>query len=128
MKKINWLADVAEHDYAAAWNYLTLRLDEHRADLVIDALRQAELTHRRANDIIRGCGLHPLAKTDPGVAKNLAKIGAGKPLSPVLVVSYELGGDIADGYHRVSTAYLGDPYQLVPLRLASLPRVNRLGQ
>ncbi len=120
--KPQWLPDVAAHDYEAARNYLTLRLDEHRADVAIAALRASgHVEQRRANDIIRACGLPALPREDPGVAKNLAKIKAGKKLSPVLLVSYGYGGDIADGYHRVSAAYLLDPYGLVPLRIGHVP-------
>src|ERR1700748_1299591 len=50
---IRWLDEVAEHDYAAAQAYLSLRLDEQRASKVIARLRKAPLTKRRANDILR---------------------------------------------------------------------------
>jgi hypothetical protein len=56
------------------------------------------------------------------LARHLGK-GAGRhPLSPVLVVSFDDGGDIADGYHRVSAAYQTDPYTPVPARIASVSR------
>lgn len=120
MKKPRWLDDVAPHDFDAALAYLTLKLDPSRAEAAVAGLRAATLEWRRANDIIRACGLEPLPDTDPGVAKNLRKIRAGKPLSPVLLVSYHFGGDIADGYHRVSTVYLIDPFALVPLRVTNV--------
>jgi len=117
---IRWLDDVAEHDYAAAEAYLSLRFDEHRATKVVGQLRKSKLTHRRANDILRAAGLQPASLEDPGVVKDLIKIIEGKELSPVLVVSHADGADIADGFHRVSLIYRVDPYGLVPLRLATL--------
>jgi hypothetical protein len=121
VKKIRWLPDVAPHDYQAAQNYLSLRLDPARAELAVQHLSSAGVTRRRANDIIRACGLDVLPLTDAGVAKNLRKVRSGIALSPVLVVSYEVGGDIADGYHRVCMAYHRDPWSMVPLRLAHVP-------
>jgi hypothetical protein len=38
----------------------------------------------------------------------------------VLVVSFDDGAEIADGYHRVSLSYALDPFAAVPLRMASL--------
>jgi hypothetical protein len=120
--KIRWLADVADHDYDAALDYLTLKLDRPRAETMVAALRALPGPEpRRANDILRACGLRPLPRVDPGVARHLRK-DARKPLSPVLVVSFDDGGDIAVGYHRVSAAYQTDPYTLVPARIASVSR------
>lgn len=116
---IRWLKDVAPHDYEAALNYLTLRLDRQRASSAVRDLKAVPLEYRRANDILRACGLRPLTLDDQGVRKNFDKFLAGEKLSPVLAVSFELGGDIADGYHRVSLAYLLSPYTLVPLRMVS---------
>jgi hypothetical protein len=114
---IGWLDDVAEHDYAAAQAYLSLTLDERRADKVVAGLREAPLIFRRANDILRAARLEAAALDDPGVLKDLTKIIEGKRLSPVLLVRDANGTDIADGYHRVSLVYRVDPYGNVPLRL-----------
>lgn len=118
--KIDWLDDVAEHDYEAALHYLTLLLDRKRAKALVAKLRDAKLTHRRSNDILRASQHPALPMHDPGVIRDHAKAVQGHKLSPVLVVSFKYGGDIADGYHRVSLAYNLDPFALVPLRLASL--------
>ena len=120
---IEWLADVADHDYDSAYNYLSLRLDPDRAKLAVKALKKVKITNRRANDILRACGYPPLPLSDPGVHKDLLKSGTAK-LSPILVVSFESGGDIADGYHRVSLAYNIDPFSDVPLRLAQVPELE----
>jgi len=114
---IRWLDDVAEHDYAAAQAYLSLRLDEQRASKVIARLRKAPLTKRRANDILRAARLDPAALDDPGVIKDLLKVIQGKKLSPVLLIRDADRADIADGFHRVSLVHRIDPYGEVPLRL-----------
>ena len=117
---IRWRDDVAEHDYAAAQAYLSLRFDEHKTRDVVAELRKSLLTKRRANDILRAAGLEPAPLDDPGVMKDLIKIIEGNALSPVLMVRSARGAEIADGYHRVSLVYRIDPYGEVPLRLAGI--------
>ena len=114
---IAWLKDVAEHDYDAAYNYLSLKFDDKRASEVVDRMKKAKLTSRRSNDILRATGLPALPLTDPGVQRDLLKLLNGEQLSPVLVNDQKPGADIADGYHRVSLAYNIDPFMSVPLRL-----------
>jgi hypothetical protein len=114
---MSWLSDVADHDYDAAFNYLSLKLGKKRATDAVDRMKKAKLTSRRANDILRATGLPALPLTDPGVKRDLLKLLGGEKLSPVLVCDQEPGQDIADGYHRVSLAYNIDPFLMVPLRL-----------
>jgi hypothetical protein len=116
--RIQWLDDVADHDYRAAESYLSLKLEPAAAEKVVGRLRKAALTTRRANDILRAARLEPASLEDPGVVKDLVKVIEGKHLSPVLVVAGEESADIADGYHRVSLVYRIDPYGEVPLKLA----------
>ena len=118
---LQWLDDVAAHDFDAASAYLSLKLDEKRAVAAVGRLRKAEVTRRRANDILRACNLVALPLDDPGVRRDLLDAVSGKRLSPVLVVSTGDGGDIADGYHRVSLAYHLDPFGDVPLRIGAAP-------
>lgn len=116
---IRWREDVAEHDYAAAEAYLSLKVSPALLEDAVARLRKAKLTRRRANDILRAAGLGAAPLDDPGVVKDLIKVIEGKALSPILVVSDGAGAtDIADGFHRVSLVYRVDPYGLVPLRLA----------
>lgn len=115
----SWLADVEDKDFTAAYNYLSLKLDEGRADQIVRELRAAPLTHRRANDTLRACGYKALPLDDPGVKKEAVKLRAGRKLSPILVVRFEFGGDIADGFHRLSYTYGIDPYAEIPMRLAN---------
>lgn len=114
---IRWLKDVAEHDYDAAYNYLSLKFDEKHASQIVDRMKDAKVTARRANDILRATSLSPLPLTDPGVQRDLLKLLSGEKLSPVLVFDQKPGADIADGYHRVSLAYNINPFMTVPLRL-----------
>jgi hypothetical protein len=116
---IKWEDDVAEHDYAAANAYLSIKLTPAATDKVVSRLRKAKLTTRRANDILRASGLTAAPLDDPGVVKDLIKVIEGKRLSPVLVMGGPDGTDIADGFHRVSLVYRLDPYGDVPLRLAN---------
>ena len=118
---LQWLDDVAAHDFEAASAYLSLKLDEKQAATAIGRLRKAEVTRRRANDILRACNLVALPLDDAGVRRDLLNAVSGKRLSPVLVVSSGDGGDIADGYHRVSLAYHLDPFGDVPLRIGAAP-------
>ena len=114
---IKWLDDVANHDYAAAEAYLSLKLDAEAVKKTVKRLRKAPLTKRRANDILRAAGLEAAPLDDPGVMKDMIKVIEGKQLSPVLVVNNEPGADIADGYHRVSLVFRIDAYGEVPLKL-----------
>ena len=118
---LQWLDDVAAHDFDAASAYLSLKLDEKQAAAAVGRLRKAKVTRRRANDILRACSLVALPLEDPGVRRDLLNAVSGKRLSPVLVVSTRDGGDIADGYHRVSLAYHLDPFGDVPLRIGAAP-------
>jgi hypothetical protein len=121
---MRWKKDVAQHDYAAASSYLSIRFGETRAETMAAELRKLPVITRRANDILRATGRTPLPLSDPGVLKDLKKVLAGEKLSPILVAE----SDIADGYHRLSLAYALDPYATVPLKLRgiSLLRARRL--
>jgi hypothetical protein len=114
---IKWATEVAEHDYAAAEAYLSLKLDDDAVARAVRHLRKGHLTTRRANDILRASGLAPAALSDPGVVKDLIKVIEGRRLSPILVLSAKKGAEIADGFHRVSLVYQLDPYADVPLKL-----------
>jgi hypothetical protein len=110
---VQWRKDVADHDYAAASSYLSIRYGESQAEEMSAKLRKLPVISRRANDILRATRRDPLPLSDPGVLRDLQKVLAGEKLSPVLISD----GDIADGYHRVSLAYALDPYADVPLKL-----------
>jgi hypothetical protein len=116
----SWKSSVSAKDYDAANNYLSLLMDSGRARSAVLALKQAPIEQRRVNDILRACHLKPLPKDDTGVAKCLKEIAAGKTLEPVQVVSFDFGGDIADGYHRTSACYHLDPFMTIPVKIAEI--------
>ena len=117
---IRWKKDVVAHDFDAAEAYLSIRLNPEKAKSLVKRLRDAPLTQRRANDILRASGREALPLTDPGVLRDLELVARGQKLSPVLVVSFDDGAEIADGYHRVSLTYALDPFGAVPVRIATL--------
>ncbi len=116
--KIKWRDAVAEHDYAAAEAYLSIKLGKADVAKLIERLRQAPLTTRRANDILRAAGQSAAPLDDPGVMKDLIKVIEGTRLSPVLVIREDGDAEIADGYHRVSLIYRINAYGDIPLKLA----------
>lgn len=118
---VKWLKDVVRHDYDAAEAYLSLLLNDADATWLVARLREHQVVRRRANDILRACHREPLAWDDPTLRDDIDKVAAEKPLSPVLAVSFAVGADIADGYHRVSLAYHLHPETPVPLKIAGIP-------
>ena len=104
---LRWKKDVAEHDYAAASSYLSIRFGQDHADQVADKLRNMAVTTRRANDILRATGRTPLPLSDPGVLKDLKKVLAGEKLSPVLV---------AEGISRTAITGSPSPTRSIPTR------------
>jgi hypothetical protein len=116
---LRWLKDVEDHDFDAALAYLSLRFNETKAKSMVHALREAKVTTRRANDILRACDRPALSLEDPGVRRDFAKAAVSTKLSPVLLVTGK-DVDIADGYHRVSLAYHLNPFGDVPLRIGEV--------
>jgi hypothetical protein len=113
---ITWLAMPEHHDYQAAEDYLRLVLSPKHAEHATHQLRQVKRTRLwKAKDILRAAGLRPLGSDNEGVAAKLAKITAGRPLAPILLVEREDGPlIIADGYHRTSAAHHLDENAAIP--------------
>ena len=82
-------------------------------------------THFKAKDILRSSGLALLPADDQHVAADIAKVKAGKRLSPVLLVRGALARgfplQIADGYHRVCASYHLGENNDIPCRIVGLP-------
>lgn len=125
---VKWLDDPEDHDYLAAADYLSLISETGQCAATVDALRAADTTLRKAKDVLRAAHLDLLPATNPRVATDLAKINAGKRLSPILLVRGRvLDGvalQIADGYHRVCASYLTDENTPIPCRLVSWQAAN----
>ena len=118
---VTWLDAPEDHDYAAAADYLSMIAEEPAVTGTVAALQSAETVFRKAKDILRAARLKRLPVDNPHVRTDLARIGAGKKLSPILLVR---GSDshplqIADGYHRVCASYLTDENTPIPCRLVS---------
>jgi hypothetical protein len=120
----HWKNEPDEHDYPAALDYLTLLLSLDAAEATVEGLKKADLTHRKAKDLLRASRLETLPPTNLHVVADLAKVKAGKSLSPVLLVRGELKSDvpltIADGYHRICASYWLDENTDIPCRLIGL--------
>jgi hypothetical protein len=117
-----WKDEPDKHDYPAAASYLSLLAE---ADIVAALLRRldhAPVAQFKAKDILRASGLVALPSTNPHVARDLGKIAAGTPLSPVLLIRGDLvhgvPAQVADGYHRICASYFLDEDADVPCRIA----------
>jgi hypothetical protein len=129
----HWGDHPAEHDYPAAAAYLSLICSPAQVKTLVSSLRRAPIERRKAKDLLRASRLALLPPDNAHVASDLAKVKAGTPLSPVLLVRGDLGQDIpltiADGYHRVCASYhLNEnadiPCHLVDLHMRPRPRTR----
>jgi hypothetical protein len=118
---VSWLDEPESHDYGAATNYLSMLADSGTVSATVAELARAEPLTREAKDILRAARLGLLSADNPHVKSDLAKIAAGKKLSPILLVRGSAADpmQIADGYHRVCASYLTDENTPIPCRLVS---------
>jgi hypothetical protein len=116
----HWKNEPEEHDFPAAADYLSLGFPESVSASIVDALRSAPTTQRKAKDVLRAARLELLPKDDPEVVKDLKKVARGDALSPVLLVR---GAPlvVADGYHRICASYHLDEDADIPCRLVDAP-------
>lgn len=123
--KEHWKSTPDEHDYPAAYDYLSLVMTEADAMAMVDVLTNAPISHRKAKDLLRSSGLATLPQTNVHVAKDLEKVNTGAQLSPVLLVrgdaSYGAPLIVADGYHRICASYSIDEDADIPCRLVDRP-------
>jgi len=120
IRKVRWLDEPEEKDYAAARSYLSLLVAPGDLDGLIARLRSATSGTWRAKDILRAARLPLLdAKRSEEVAEKLAKIAAKEAISPILMVVLrpEVTAQIADGYHRTCAAFITHEDALVPGRI-----------
>jgi hypothetical protein len=123
--KVRWADAPAEQDYPAASSYLRLLAPAGRVEALVQMLSQVPTVHQAAKDILRAAGLPLLPADNPEVVKDVKKVAAGEPLSPILLVRGDLVAghplQIADGYHRVCASYhLGEDTE-IPCRIADHP-------
>ena len=103
-----WLDDVEEHDYPAAESYLSLIYECQAVLGLISKFKHTnEIVEFKAKDVFRASGLALAGVSNAHVVKDLVKIKAGKPLSPLLLVRDPTHGKvvIADGFHRMCALY-----------------------
>ncbi|WP_067695291.1 hypothetical protein [Nocardia jejuensis] len=122
---VKWKDTPDEHDYPAAADYLELLGEPKVVRAVIEELRTAEIAHKKAKDILRASHLELAPASNPYVRRDLAKIMAGKALSPILMVRGDfrkgVPAQIADGYHRVCAIHYTDENIEIPVKIAALP-------
>ena len=113
--EIKWLEEPEEHDYPAAQSYLSLVYADAAAAALVRKLRKAPIRQFKAKDIFRASALSLLGVSNSHVEKDRKKIGAGKSLSPLLLVRDAKNGRvvIADGYHRLCAVYAFDEDSLI---------------
>lgn len=121
-KKINqitWLAKPEEHDYPAAFSYLSLIFDETQTKLFVETLKQSKIIEYKAKDIFRASALSLLGISNKHLKKDIKKIKNEVSLSPILLVRNTLNSKviIADGYHRLCAVYSFDEDALIPCKI-----------
>jgi hypothetical protein len=116
----HWKDEPEEHDFPAAAEYLSLSFPESVSAAIVDALRGASTTQRKAMDVLRAARLELLPKGDSEVARDLKKVARGQALSPVLLVR-GVPLVVADGYHRICASYHLDEEAEISCRLVDAP-------
>ena len=123
--KVRWQDQPEEHDYPAALSYLSLLMAPQAAARIVAEMRDLPSDHFKAKDLLRASRLALLPENEFHVAKDLAKVKAGKALSPVLLVRGSAERDlpltVADGYHRICASHHVDEDADIPCRIVGLP-------
>jgi len=118
-EKIKWLSKPEEHDYPAAFSYLSLIYDENRAQDLTEKLKSSAIIQFKAKDIFRASTLSLMGISNLHVRRDVKKINSGKSLSPLLLVRDEGNSKviIADGYHRLCAVYRFDEDALITCQI-----------
>jgi len=117
----HWSEEPEAHDYPAAASYLSLLCESVEVRRLVVALKSVPVQRHQAKDLLRASGLALLPEDNPHVASDLAKVGRGESLSPVLLIrgDFRRGVSliIADGYHRVCASYHLDENAAIPCHI-----------
>jgi hypothetical protein len=120
-RREHWKDEPEAHDFPAAADFLSLLFSEQVTASLVDGLRSAATTYRKAKDLMRASGLPLLPEDNPHVTSDLAKVAHGERLSPVLLVRGRgrrgVPLVVADGYHRICASYHLDEDADVPCRV-----------
>ena len=116
---IKWLQKPEEHDYPAAYSYLSLIYSEPEVSQLVEKLKASLISEFKAKDIFRASGLSLLGVSNEHVEKDRDKINAGKSLAPILLVKDSKNGKviIADGYHRLCAVYTFNEDAVIPCKI-----------
>ena len=118
----HWKEQPEEHDFPAAFAFLSLLLAPDVARILVDKLkmeaRSGDIPTRKAKDLLRASGLELLERSNAHVDHDLKKIEDGEKLSPVLLVANDSDWPaklvVADGYHRICASYWIDENTDIP--------------
>lgn len=121
---VQWLANPEHDDYSAARSYLSLNAKSKTTKNALKKLAHTKRVHFKAKDLLRASNLPLLPRNNPDVAKELARVASGEPLSPCLVIRGRLEkgrvAQIADGYHRICAAYHVNGDTDIPVQIIRL--------
>jgi hypothetical protein len=99
-------------------------LEKKIVNKIVHKLAQTKCVNFKAKDILRASGLPLLPQTNPDVQKELARVAAGEPLSPCLIIRGRLDkgrfAQIADGYHRICASNYVNEDADIPVRIIGL--------
>jgi hypothetical protein len=102
---VSWKDVPDPHHYLDAISYLSLLIDPATVVPIVEALKVAPTQQFQAKDILRASGLEDLPPENVHVARDIAAIRSGTPISPILLLRGDVQRGIplviADGYHRV---------------------------
>jgi hypothetical protein len=117
--EVIWLPKPENDDYLAALSYLGLIFSNKCAKKLVNALREAPMMSFKAKDIFRSSGLSLLGISNSHIEKNTKKLQSGLGLPPILLVQDDRQRRliIADGYHRLCSAYLIDEDAFIPCKI-----------
>lgn len=108
-----------------ATSYLSLVMDPATVMTIVEALKVAPTQQFMAKDILRASGLDDLPIDNVHVARDIAKIRSGEPISPILLVRGDVQRGIplliADGYHRVCAIHDLSEDEEISCRIVGFP-------
>ena len=116
---IKWLQEPEEHDYPAAYFYLSLIYSDPDVSELVEKLKASPISEFKAKDIFRASNLPLLGISNAHVEKDREKINQGNSLSPILLVKDSKNGKviIADGYHRLCAVYTFNEDAVIPCKI-----------
>ncbi len=117
--KVKWFKEPQKHDYPSAESSLTLILEPQATKIVVNQLKNAEMTEFAAKDIFRASGLSLLGVSNSHVEKDRTRIILNKALSPLLLFRdrHRRMLIIAGGYHRLCAVYTFDEDAMIPCKI-----------